>query len=553
MNDEESVKTILDRYVSLYFENFVSASRGCSVQNIRTMIKVADFSAELCRSDFAGIPKQPVADTNAIVRGIGELLPKLIAHSGQEQVVEIGNGPEVFSTARATLRETGALLQFQRSANAEQYGLTRCHVVAADVIEIRQAVADEEALEHADRNALLDEEHADRADVLHRIDTLIKQTLQSRRTGGYAGSSQELAAYKDIGRQSLEFYVSEYVEAEAFADSSKIGPLTFAQWKSIAINVCALGFAKALLEDLDLFERGQFTVEGFSLMPPTRISAEELRECFHVPEVSGCPDLFDQISSCLILSEANIDADFGQDGAQPILVRVRDEVLLPRYTRLGNPYIFLATRLAQVYQHELRRIVSEREKKFQDDLTQRLSPQYYLFGRPNVPLYRANRTLLTDIDSVVYEKETNSLYLIQLKWFAIYEDFDERENQYEKLREKGNEWIEKVQGWVDRTHPVNVLKHVGLESVSINPETLQIRLIMLNRGWTRFSGKEMFGTKAAWVSWSRFSWMLRGAQLRESQLDEAWRRAMQIQVPPHNPAGSRHEHRFPKLTVILYD
>lgn len=63
------------------------------------MIKVADFSAELCRNDFAGVPKQPVADTNVIVRGIGELLPKLIVRSGQEQVVEMENGPAVFATA----------------------------------------------------------------------------------------------------------------------------------------------------------------------------------------------------------------------------------------------------------------------------------------------------------------------------------------------------------------------------------------------------------------------------------------------------------------------
>lgn len=553
MNDEASVKIILDRYVTQYIDNFFSASQGLSVQRMRTMIKVADFSAELCRHDFAGVPKQPVADTNAIVRGIGELLPKLIVRSAQEQVVEMDNGPEVFATMRTTLRETGTMLQFQRSANAEQYGLTQCRAVAADVLEIRKMVVDEEASEHADRNALLDGEHADRANVRQRIDTLMEQTFQSRRVGGYAGSSQELAAYKDIGRQYLEFYISEYAEAEAFADSSIIGPITFAQWKCIAINVCALGFAKALLEDLDLFERRRFTVEGFSLMPPTRVSAEELRECFHVPETSGCQDLFDQIASCLILSEVNADTDYGASGAQPILVRVRDEVLMPRYARLGNPYMFLVTRLAQVYRHELRRIVSEREKKFQDDLTQRLAPGHYLFGTPNVLLYRADRTPLTDIDAVVYEKESNCLYLIQLKWFAMYEDFEERENQYEKLREKGTEWIDKVQRWIDRTPPVNVLKHVGLESAGIDPETLQIRLIMLNRGWTRFSGKEMFGTKAAWVSWSRLSWMLRGAQLRGSQLNEAWRQAMQTQALPHNPTGSRHENLLPGLTVIVYD
>lgn len=553
MNDEESVKIILDRYIAQYLDNFFAASQGLSVQHILTMIKVADFSAELCRNDFAGVVKQPVADTNIIARGIGELLPKLVIRSTQEQPIAIDNGPQVFAAARTTLRETGALLKFQRQANAEQYGLNQCNVLAADVLEIKKVVTDEEALEHADRNALLDGEHADRAGIRRQIDTLMEQTVRTRRVDGYAGSRQELAAYKEIGRQYLEFYISEYVEAEAFADSSIIGPLSFAQWKRIAINVCALGFAKASLEDINLLERGQFTIEGFSLMPLTRISAEELHECFHIPEVSGCPDLFDQIASCLILSEVNASADYGPHGASPILVRVRDKVFMPRYARLGNPYMFLLTRLAQVYRHDLRRIVSERERKFQDDVSQRLAPEYYVFGTPNAPLYRANKTLLTDIDAVVYEKETNFLYLVQLKWFALYEDFEDREEQYDKLREKGTEWIEKVQGWVDRTPSVDLLKHVGLGSAGADPETLRVRLIMLNRGWTRFSGKEMFDTRAAWMSWSRLSWMLRGAQLCGSQLDEAWQKAMQTQSLPYNPTGSRHENRFPGLTVVVCD
>lgn len=551
MNNEESAKNILDRYVEQYVEDFFA--KNISSLQILPMIKVTDFNAEVCRNDFAGIPKQPVVDTNNMVSGIGKLLPKLVTYSSQEQRAENGNRQQVFVEARKTLRELGMLLKFRNQADGEQYGVTQCKVISNDVIEIRKMVTDEEAIEHADRNALLDGEHDDRKDVLNRIDTLMKNAVQSSRFGGYIEPKQELAAYTDIGRQYLEFYISEYAEAEAFADSSMIGPLTFSQWKRIAINVCALGFAKSLLEDIDLLKRGRFTLEAFSLMPPSRISSEELRECFYVSEIPNCQNIFDQITSCLILSEENAEADYGGHGVQPILIRIGDEVLMPRYSRLGNPYMFLVTRLAQVYRGEIRRIVSEREKKFQDDLSERLDSEYYLYGNPNVFLYRPNKTILTDIDSVIYEKETNCLYLIQLKWFALYDSFEQRESQYEKLQDKGNEWIDKVQRWVDTTPPIEVLKHVGFENIDIDPKTLQIRLVMLNRGWTRFSGKEVFENTAAWISWSRLCWMLRGAPLRGSKLAEAWDQAMQTQTIPFQPAGNRYEYKFPGLTVIVFD
>jgi hypothetical protein len=121
------------------------------------------------------------------------------------------------------------------------------------------------------------------------------------------------------------------------------------------------------------------------------------------------------------------------------------------------------------------------------------------------------------------------------------------------LQEKGTEWIGKVQQWVDTTPSLDVLKHIGFENADIDLETLQIRLVMLNRGWTRFSGKELFENTAAWMSWSRLCWMLRGAQLAGSQLGEAWHQAIQTQAVPYHPAGNRYEYQFPRLTVIILE
>ncbi|RYE73301.1 MAG: hypothetical protein EOO81_00920 [Oxalobacteraceae bacterium] len=414
-------------------------------------------------------------------------------------------------------------------------------------VELIDVATDEEAVEHADRNALLDGLHDDRAEVRKALVQRTHRLRSYNQLRGYAGTQAQFDAYAELGREWLQFYMPEYAEADAYADTTRIGPLTFAQWKGIVVDVCAIGFACAEVEDAARLFQGWHTPGHFLSMPPSRISEQQLRTCFLVAGIPDQEQLYKQICECLILDADNAESNFGADGAVAILVRIGANVFMPRYARCGNPYMFLVSRLSKVYAREAKRMGQEREPQFVADLRNLLGNDNYTFGKERVDIF-VNKVPLTDIDAVVYEKHTDSLYLIQLKWLAVHAyDLERREKQYTELV-KVDTWINKVQSWVDRTPPRTILAHVGLGDSGIDPNKLNIRLVVLNRWWTRYSGKPEFSGGAVWMSWSRLRLLIRRAGDHVSPFDVAWDEAKVLQ-PAAVKKRKRFRRQFPGLTV----
>lgn len=552
MNDEVSVESILDCYVNKCITDAIADGAECASKQILAMIKVADFHAELARKDFAGVRKQPNGVMRTINQGISTLLPKLIAANGFDTAVKLPATDDEFQAVRSRLMQTGELLKLQQFAKAEQYQLVKCRVLAPDEIEIRKMAADEEAAEYNDRNALLDAQHAERLDERRHLDLLFQQTVEFRDTAGPSGYWQAFAELRSVGRSYLELFAVDYAEADAFANDTKIGPLTFSQWKYIILNIWSLGFAKACLEDIFLIESGRFSPHGFLTLTPTRISDAELRECFRVPGVPEQPGLLEQVKTCIILTTENAKIDYDPDGAMPCLVGIGGAVFAPRCSRLVNPYQFLVQRLAKVYSFQMRRILAEREKQFQDELMALLGNDLYIFGDANVDLFKRKQKI-TDIDAVIYEKPTGCLYLVQLKWLAVHaNELDRRERQYDELQTKAGDWVHKVAEWVCRVGRDEVLQTVGLGGRVTDPTKLKIRLFVLNRWWGRFSGKDPFDARAAWLSWSRLRWIMRDVTTGSPPLNYVYGKAMRMLPPPFTVAAKPHRYVVAGLTVNLY-
>ena len=64
-----------------------------------------------------------------------------------------------------------------------------------------------------------------------------------------------------------------------------------------------------------------------------------------------------------------------------------------------------------------------------------------------------------------------------------------REKQHDELLNKAGGWVQKIANWVGEVGPDKVLHTVGLGNDAIDPAKLTIRLLVLNRWWTRFSGR----------------------------------------------------------------
>jgi len=540
---------LLDNLLQTTVSDLVAASTDAGATQILAMLKVADLQSELCKGPFAGLKKQSAGPADNMTRALGFLLPQMVAAINPTAVVMMPTERAQFEAARDSLGHVGDLISFRDMAKAAEYGLTKSRLLGPTEVELIAEAADEEAVEHADRNALLDGLHDDRAEARK---TLVQRTNRLRgynQLRGYAGTQAQFNAYVELGRGWLEFFMPEYAEADAYAGTTLIGPLTFAQWKGIVVNVCAMGFACAEQEDAARHMRGWNTPGHFLSMPPSRISAEQLRTCFAVAGIPDQEQLYNQIAECLILDAGNAGADYGADGAVPILMRIGTDVFMPRYARNSNPYMFLVSRLAKVYARDAKRMSQEREPQFVADLQTLLGGDRYTFGKERVDIF-VKKVPLTDIDAVVYEKHTSSLYLIQLKWFAVHaHDLERREEQYDELCKVGK-WINKVQGWVDRMPRQTILAHVGLGDAGIDPDMINIRLVVLNRWWTRYSGKPAFPDGAVWMSWSRLGWLMRCARDHVSPFGVAWEEAKVLQPGLHK-TRKRFRRKFPGLTVWI--
>jgi len=537
---------LLDNLLRTTVDDLVATSSGTGSTQILAMLKVADLQSELCKRPFAGLKKQAVGPANSMTRALGLLLPRMVAVVDSASPMMPKERIQ-FEAARDSLSLVGQLISFREMAKAADYGLTTCRMLGPAEVELIAEAVDEEAVEHADRNALLDGMHGDRGELAKILVQRTNRMHSYNQLRGYAGTDAQFDAYVELGREWLEFFMPEYAEADAYAGTTRIGLLTFAQWKSVVVNVCAIGFAYAEQEDAARDMRGWNTPGHFLSIPPSRISAQQLRTAFAVAGIPDQQELYTQIAECLILDASNALVDYGADGAVPILVRIGEDVFMPRYARNGNPYMFLVSRLAKVYSRDAKRMGQEREPKFVCDLKNLLGNDNYIFGMERVDIF-VNKIPLTDIDAVVYEKHTGSLYLIQLKWLAVHaHDLERREKQYDELCKVGI-WIDKMQDWIDRMPSQKILAHVGLGDAGIDTETLNIRLVVLNRWWTRYSGKPAFPAGAVWMSWSRLGWLVRNAHDQVSPFSAAWEEAKVLR-PGLPKKGKRFRRQFPGLTV----
>lgn len=539
---------LLDNLINTTVEKLVEICRDTNPAQILAMLKVADLQSELCRGPFAGLKKQSVNAANAMTRALGMLLPKMVATITPTASLTSPTERADFDAARDSLCELGELLMLRDMAKGADYGLSTSKFLGPQEIELVTHSFDEEAAEHADRNALLDGLHGDRFKVRTALKCRLEKLHRYNHLHGFAGTKAQLDAYVELGRELLEFWRPEYAEADAYVDTTSIGPLSFAQWKTVAENVCAMGFAYAEQENAALLGRGWTTPGHFLMMPLSRISPEQLRTCFAVAGMPNSETLYDKIAECLILDPGTAVADYGADGAMPILIRVGTDVFMPRYARQGNPYAFLVSRISKVYSSQARRILAEREPQFVRDLQALLGNEKYLFGKERVDIY-LKKVRQTDIDAVVYEKHSHTLYLIQIKWLAVHAyDLERREEQYDELYKIGK-WINKVDGWAKRMPYEVILSEVGLDSVGIDPKKkLKINLVVLNRWWTRFSGKPALPPGAAWLSWSRLCWLVRNKRNYPSPFKAACEEASLVRGTPRMTLR-RLRHQFQGLTV----
>jgi hypothetical protein len=188
----------------------------------------------------------------------------------------------------------------------------------------------------------------------------------------------------------------------------------------------------------------------------------------------------------------------------PLFVEIgENQLLLPLYGGLTNPFFFLLRELHRRYPGDWDRAVNGREEAFRKEV-------YDLF--PSERFYRVERTVklkdggktLTDIDAFVFDRKTKLVGVFQLKWQDFFgANFRQRQSQKDNLLQTGNEWINRVSAWISNSSPETLAMASGLNLVEAR-SVVGFKLFVLGRHAAHFSGAGTPDPRAAWGQWYQF-------------------------------------------------
>lgn len=170
---------------------------------------------------------------------------------------------------------------------------------------------------------------------------------------------------------------------------------------------------------------------------------------------------------------------------------------------LNNPYFFLNYELKRTCRSDYDRVVNNREIRFRQ-LVCNLFPQDRFICIPNEVVFstEAGKKPDTDIDAVIFDKQTKTLGLFQLKWQDPFaHSMKKRWSVVGNLRKNALNWLEKVLAWVERNDERTLLNALQVTRHSRAETAIeQVCVFVLGRRNMHFTGVE-YDERAAWGSW----------------------------------------------------
>ncbi|WP_194954043.1 hypothetical protein [Sphingopyxis solisilvae] len=173
-------------------------------------------------------------------------------------------------------------------------------------------------------------------------------------------------------------------------------------------------------------------------------------------------------------------------------------VLLPTFGGLMNSHAGLLDHLRRKYRADWDKIVDGREDVFREDLRRLLPEPRYKVLEKGLKLRRKDKSILTDADAVVLDHHTGVVIFVQMKWYDVHGfSLAERDSRRENLLTKGNEWVDKVHGWIDGRTCAQIAQiyNWGV-AADVSPE-----ILVMARHSTRFAGETRYDPRANWTTW----------------------------------------------------
>lgn len=208
-----------------------------------------------------------------------------------------------------------------------------------------------------------------------------------------------------------------------------------------------------------------------------------------------------QIIACLTLTKANFQGYTSITyAAPPPYVRMTNVHTIRSINGcLNNPFQFLNYELKRRWPKDYFKAVNGREDRFREDI-------FSLF--PDDRIAKINREInikwggeKTDIDCVLYDKETATLGLFQLKWQEPFAHSLKRRRNNAGEFYKANKWVDRICAWVAATEEAQLLNALQIDKQIPGAKGVcKVRIFVLGRYAAHYTNGEP-DARAVWGSW----------------------------------------------------
>ncbi|MEF2968616.1 hypothetical protein V3851_22605 [Paenibacillus sp. M1] len=210
----------------------------------------------------------------------------------------------------------------------------------------------------------------------------------------------------------------------------------------------------------------------------------------------------EKIIDMLTLNDLNKDHFCSKvDGAIPPFIEIsRHHILFSHSGFKAQPVLFMLNELRRRYQKDWDRALDKREEIFRAELYSLFSEERFIkINRPIV--IKVLGKVLTDIDGFIYDKETGTLALFQLKWQEPFANsMVERRSRKKNFEKESNHWIMSISNWLVNKSNDELAASFGFKNNDFKDYTRSL-LFIIGRNFAHFSGDDFPDERAAWGMW----------------------------------------------------
>ena len=174
---------------------------------------------------------------------------------------------------------------------------------------------------------------------------------------------------------------------------------------------------------------------------------------------------------------------------------------------LESPFDFMLSELRRRYPADWDRAVDQREKVFRNELNSLFPVERFV--RAERPLRLKNEgATVTDIDAALFDSYTGTLGLFQLKWQDPFgTSMKKRNSKMKNFLTETNRWVSTVSSTLE--HSPTALANLISERAAREFDKGGIRLFVIGRHFSHFSGGVHRDSRAAWGTWPQMLRLLK--------------------------------------------